>query len=287
MPLKYGVLPRHLLQQARSFLTAAPSLRVVPILADGSLKTFQQEAFIPATPALLPRGTFTTIPAIQKWFPKSPKQNGSPTLNTEYLAQWAPTVVPLEITSDGQFTQIHQPFQFFLDASTTDQKANIYLAQASLSDLPPSMLKDLPTPDLVSRAGKGDVYSTSIWLGHAPTYTPLHRDPNPNLFVQLCGNKKVRLFNPSLGNAMFHHVQSRIGGDANAVMRGAEMMEGMERKVLEDAVWGDGLRGAFWEKEGFECEVGPGDGLFIPKGWWHSIKGVGEGMVGSVNWWFR
>jgi len=69
-------------------------------------------------------------------------------------------------------------------------------------------------------------------------------------------------------------------------MRGAEMMEGAERVALEQAVW-DPPSGSFWTSEGLQCEVGPGDGLFIPKGWWHSIKGVGQGMIGSVNWWFR
>ncbi|KAG9690399.1 Clavaminate synthase-like protein, partial [Aureobasidium melanogenum] len=171
-------------------------------------------------------------------------------------------------------------------ACELETKASIYLAQASLSDLPSSLLEDLPTPELVSKAGKGDVYDTSIWLGQAPTYTPLHRDPNPNLFVQLAGKKQVRLFKPDLGNAIFHHVQASIGGAANATMRGAEMMEGAERAALEQAVWHPSS-GAFWASEGLQCELGPGDGLFIPKGWWHSIKGVGQGMIGSVNWWFR
>jgi hypothetical protein len=171
-------------------------------------------------------------------------------------------------------------------ASELETKASIYLAQASLSDLPSSLREDLPTPELVSNAGKGDIYNTSIWLGRAPTYTPLHRDPNPNLFVQLAGRKQVRLFKPDLGNAIFHHVQNSIGGAANATMRGAEMMEGAERAALEQAVW-NAPSGAFWTSEGLQCEVGLGDGLFIPKGWWHSIKGVGQGMIGSVNWWFR
>lgn len=171
-------------------------------------------------------------------------------------------------------------------ATELETKASIYLAQASLSDLPSSLLEDLPTPEIVLKAGKGDVYDTSIWLGQAPTYTPLHRDPNPNLFVQLAGRKQIRLFKPDLGNAIFHHVQASIGGAANATMRGAEMMEGAERLALEQAVW-EPHSDAFWTAEGLQCEVGPGDGLFIPKGWWHSIKGIGQGMIGSVNWWFR
>ena len=167
-------------------------------------------------------------------------------------------------------------------AASKPHAARIYLAQASLSDLPDQLRSDVPTPDLVLKAGKGDIYDTSIWIGAAPTYTPLHRDPNPNLFVQLAGKKRVRMFAPEVGRAVFAHVQQTIGASGSATMRGAEMMEGEERRALEEAVWDDEAE-APWREEGLECEVDAGDGLFIPKGWWHSIKGVGEGMTGSVS----
>ncbi|CAD0083272.1 unnamed protein product [Aureobasidium vineae] len=302
---KSASLPSRLLHRSRFYTTPTSSSRAVPILPDASLTTFRDHAFVPAVPSLLPRGSFSSIPASQTWFHESSERDDCCHLNTAYLKKWGSTVVPLEITNkDGTFAQIHQPLQFFLEyvvssqvrvaarsltissASELETKASIYLAQASLSDLPSSLLEDLPTPELVLKAGKGDVYDTSIWLGRAPTYTPLHRDPNPNLFVQLAGKKQVRLFKPDVGNAIFYHVQTTIGGAANATMRGAEMMEGAERTALEQAVWNPSS-GAFWMSQGLQCEVGPGDGLFIPKGWWHSIKGVGQGMIGSVNWWFR
>lgn len=52
-------------------------------------------------------------------------------------------------------------------------------------------------------------------------------------------------------------------------------MGGREREVLDEAVWGGETL--------YECDVVVGDGLFIPKGWWHSIKSVGKGMHGSVR----
>jgi len=128
------------------------------------------------------------------------------------------------------------------------------------------------------------VYDSSIWLGQAPTYTPLHRDPNPNLFVQLAGKKYVRLFKPDIGRAIFARVQESIGGSASATMRGEEMMQGAEKKALDVEVWQDD---AHYASSAWEAELDGGDALFIPKGWWHSIKGVGNGMTGSVNWWFR
>lgn len=64
------------------------------------------------------------------------------------------------------------------------------------------------------------------------------------------------------------------------------MMEGPEFHALENSIWNNkelemsGL-------EHYEVVVGPGESLFIPKGWWHSIKSLGRELNVSVNWWFR
>lgn len=165
----------------------------------------------------------------------------------------------------------------------------LYIAQASLNDLPGELVTDIGTPGIVRNAGKGDIYASSIWLGLEPTYTPLHRDPNPNLFIQLCSSKVVRLLSPSQGDSVFRQVQVRLGRHGgNSRIRGAEMMEGPERKLLTEAVWGEP------DSEGggitiHEAGLRPGDALFIPKGWWHSVKSELDGgrLNGSVNWWFR
>ncbi|KAK1068743.1 hypothetical protein LTR12_003553 [Friedmanniomyces endolithicus] len=306
--------------QCRSYATKH-GLRPVPILPDATLETFRKDAFEPATPALLPRQTFSQLPAVRRWF--IPASNGTVALNRHYLARFGATIVPLEISNNDKFTRIEQSLSFFLEcvnassstyivrpsryfsayrpgaravrrtaqsntffsaAALTPPTARVYLAQASIHDLPRALRDDLPVPELVLKSGKGDVYDSSIWIGQAPTYTPLHRDPNPNLFVQLAGTKVVRLFRPDAGRAIFAKVQETIGGNASATMRGDEMMQGAEKKALESEVWDDDTDSG---RIGFEAEVRSGDGLFIPKGWWHSIKGTGDGMTGSVNWWFR
>ncbi|KAL1867327.1 hypothetical protein Daus18300_006446 [Diaporthe australafricana] len=160
----------------------------------------------------------------------------------------------------------------------------LYIAQSSLSDLPEEMSQDLPAPRIVEEAGKGDIYASSIWLGLEPTYTPLHRDPNPNLFVQLRSSKTVRLLPPRDGDAVFRHVQARLGrSGGSSRIRGTEMMEGPERTMLHSVIWTQP------EVELQEAHLGPGDALFIPKGWWHSVRSRSEDgrLNGSVNWWFR
>lgn len=35
-----------------------------------------------------------------------------------------------------------------------------------------------------------------------------------------------------------------------------------------------------------EATLSPGDGLYIPQGWYHTFKGD-AGISASANWWFR
>ncbi|RWQ97305.1 JmjC domain protein [Paecilomyces variotii] len=272
--------------------------RPVDILEDGSVNRFRDMCFEPQRPALLPRGHFRDLPAFQRWFVRD--SPSATRLNYEYLQQSGETLVPLELTSadDGSFQRFNAPLSLFLQwtQAAEAQSSRLYLAQCQLSDLPPSLRDGCPTPDLVAQAGRGDIYDANIWMGMPPTYTPLHRDPNPNLFVQLAGEKVVRLLSPMAGMRVFSRVRQELGqdvGHAAAVFRGDEMMHGPERVLLEKVVWGDNdgnhvcAEDSKQDCESYEARLGAGDGLFIPNGWWHSIKGIGDGVTASVNWWFR
>ncbi|KAJ5373519.1 hypothetical protein N7517_005525 [Penicillium concentricum] len=313
-------LPRPCLYNHQSIIrtfsaSSHPQYRPLDILQNATLDTFQQRCFLPEQPAILP-STFQNLPALKQWFnrasPESTPGTSNPvaSLNVEYLHKHgADAFVPLELTestptnaasvSDGttemhSFRQFHAPLSLFLDwmrtAETTPQSTRLYLAQCQLLDLPPMLRDDFPTPELVTLAGKGDVYDTNVWIGHPPTYTPLHRDPNPNLFVQLAGEKVVRLLAPADGQAVFGAVRRQLGKSGSreaAAFRGEEMMQGRERALLDEMVWGTPVSAGSDAGVGFEACLGAGDALFIPKGWWHSIKGVGGGVTASVNWWFR
>ncbi|KLU81515.1 hypothetical protein MAPG_00603 [Magnaporthiopsis poae ATCC 64411] len=166
------------------------------------------------------------------------------------------------------------------------QMRRLYIAQAPISDLPLELQGDLPVPELVLRAGKGDIYSTSIWMGLAPTYSPWHRDPNPNLFHQLHGGKTFRIMPPVPGEQVFREAQSRIGLASNPRIRTMGMFQGAETSALHEAIWGPTsgrLSGLL------EARLCPGTSLFLPKGWWHSVQSESEDgtLNASVNFWFR
>lgn len=285
-----------------SSISSTYRYRPLETLQDASIDRFREQCFIPERPAILPRQFFRDLP-VERWFTT---QNDTPRLrlNTEYLEQHGSNAfVPLELTQPSPspspsaaeshteltFRHFHAPLSLFLQWMQTaetnpQQPTRLYLAQCQLSDLPPVLRADFAIPELVAKAGRGDVYDTNVWIGHPPTYTPLHRDPNPNLFVQMAGEKAVRLISPDEGLGLFATVRrqlGRSGGREAAAIRGEEMMQGPERALLQRAVWDDDA--GCEAKGGFEARLGPGDGLFIPKGWWHSIKGVGEGVTASVG----
>ncbi|KAL8875398.1 MAG: hypothetical protein Q9198_006240 [Flavoplaca austrocitrina] len=197
-------------------------------------------------------------------------------------------MIPLELT-DGEtkFDRAEAPLSIFLEwaerARTENSQQRLYVAQAPLNRLPKPMQDDLPTPELVTRTGKGDVYDASIWLGVAPTYTPLHRDPNPNLYLQLAGRKVIRLLEPDAGQAVFDGVQVALGSKVSSRFRGEEMMKGREKTLLEASIWSSNTTQEGEKIEGFEETLDAGQSMFIPEGWWHSVKSVGTGCTGSVS----
>ncbi len=252
-------------------------------------------------PSLLPEGYFLQFPAIHKWFLESRCEDGNTAtiLNRSYLDPFRDTIVPLEYSrlssgkssddDDSIFSRADAPFALFLawaGNATAETLDRFYLAQAPVSAFPPAFQADLPRPDLVTEVGKGDIYETNLWMGLAPTYTPLHRDPNPNLLVQLAGYKIVRLLAPDDGLEIFAQVQEAVGKTGtSASFRGEEMMKGREKNLLEARIWDDKPvpHGCLHPNMGFEVRLGCGDGIYIPQGWWHSIKGIGNGITASVS----
>ena len=284
----------------RRTYTSTAKWRPLCALKDGSLETFREKAFIPSKPALLPKAYFITLPSIQKWFHTAQDETGAVALNHSHLSKFGDAIVPLEFTrlstasgtgqDEDSFQRAEVPFYIFLEwtkSATLETSERLYLAQASFASLPEALKVDLPTPEIVEKSGTGDIYDTNIWMGIPPTYTPLHRDPNPNLFVQIAGHKIVRILPPEMGDKVFTQVQNALGRSGSTAFRGEDMMKGEEKRLLEDKVWNDNAVLDEAGVVGYEAHVGRGDGLFIPKGWWHSVKGVGDGITGSVNWWFR
>ena len=285
------------------------ALATVSQLDAGGVDAFKREAFDPGKPVKLAQDRKHLPPACSEWFVNDERCNGTE-LRASFWSQFKDTVVPLEVTSKtpggisntpslSTFRRAEAPLGIllaYLDQASSEQVEpdhSIYLAQCSLHSLPKRFRDDLPAPEVVMKAGKGDIYDSSLWLGCSPTYTPLHRDPNPNFLLQLAGKKVVRLLPPEIGGALFNEIQDELhqsGGasSGSASFRGEEMMSGPEADLLHAAMWEPVIETRdFVQQYGQQVEIDATEALFIPKGWWHSVKGIGKGVTASANWWFR
>ncbi|KAI0427927.1 Clavaminate synthase-like protein [Xylaria sp. FL1042] len=224
----------------------------------------------------------------QAWLDNDPAEEDS-----LFLSRLVSHLVESAENNQSRFLQLEAPLNLILQASRYNMSKSsqsrpvkqLYVAQFDIQSLPIELREDLPIPEIVDRVGKGDVYNSSIWLGLQPTYTPLHRDPNPNLFCQLFGAKAVRLLRPRVGQWVFQDVRRSVGTAGNSRIRGPEMMDGPERDGLHRAIWAEPDA----SREIWQAILNPGDALFIPQGWWHSVRSVGHNaeVNASANWWFR
>lgn len=121
--------------------------------------------------------------------------------------------------------------------------------------------------DFASLLGSLDAEpDTRAWIGSAGTRSMLHSDLKDNLFCQIWGEKRLILL-PWRDSAAAYPFPANI---VNSRLDLAEV--DLERHPR--------LRGTVL----YSSLMGPGDVVFIPRGWWHDIRAVSPSV--SVNHWF-
>jgi hypothetical protein len=260
------------------------------LAASFAISSFRTEFFLPSKPAIISGGG--ALPARKKWFDRI---DGRTTFNTRYIrghASGSTLEVELRCLRTRSVSRVTLPFDeaiATLNAQTEQSwpnDTNAYVAQSSLDDLSDELASDLPTPQIVRESARGDVYGSSVWMGFPPTSTPLHRDPNPNFFVQLVGTKCFRMLDHANGLLVYQTAT----GKGTGRIRGPEMLVGEESQRMEEWLWGDKILESLRTEdqhsgrpqvECWEACLNEGDAIFIPVGWWHSVRGVGS--TSSVN----
>jgi ribosomal protein L16 Arg81 hydroxylase len=109
-----------------------------------------------------------------------------------------------------------------------------------------------PLPAILNDAT--DVHRMFFWIGPRGTVTPLHHDLTNNLMAQVVGRKLVKLIAPDYLPYIYNHYHCYSQVDPENV--------DLAKFPL------------FKRVKVFDVEIGPGDLLFLPVGWWHHVRSL-------------
>ncbi|CAM9185851.1 unnamed protein product [Ascophyllum nodosum] len=160
-------------------------------------------------------------------------------------------------------------------ATAEDVGLDYYLCQCPVFSREPgkpevlsAIQRHFRTPAWVSEK---DLLQVNLWLGAMSTTTNMHFDANHNLLFVLKGKKSIVLMPPSMtGTVKAMPVFSESPNHSMLEQEDIAEMVGTPDAVRKGAVYAD---------------VGEGEAIFIPEGWWHQVTSA-RGTVG-VNVWFK
>ena len=153
-----------------------------------------------------------------------------------------------------------------------------YCAQHELLDQVVELGKDCMSKSEIEEViNGGHVTVSNAWIGTKGTVTPLHWDSYENLFVQLVGYKKIRLFEKD--QTKFLYVVSKTKGSGAGAQGNMSMVDVEDRNNNNETKFPD-----FAKAKGHQVVLGPGDALYIPQGCWHHVRSMTTSA--SVNYWF-
>jgi hypothetical protein len=167
-----------------------------------------------------------------------------------------------------------------------EHRKNFYLAEQPFAEFPDDVTADAPPPPFIGRRKTHPV----VFMG-IDTYSHAHYHPvrNEAVLMQMHGRKKLilipardyRRWYPN-GWLSWNMNWSGIpmNADPQAVMGGADAYRAW---VAEGNRHGDHPLAATLEP--LECTLEPGEVMFIPQGWFHTVYGIGESI--SVTHFFK
>lgn len=222
---------------------------------------FLEEYYARNRPVLL-TGLMSDWPALDKWTPQYLKEVcGREVVEVMAGRESSPSY---EIEDAPHRRNIH--FSQFIDVVMSGQETNDYYLTArnnffARPGVRPLLqdIRQFPDYLTVDATGNG-IY---LWLGPKGTVTPLHHDLMNIFMAQVRGRKQVLLVPPEELDLVYndHAVYSRVD-PANP---------DYERFPR------------FREATVMEAELGPGEVLFLPVGWWHYVKALEPSVTVTFN----
>lgn len=178
--------------------------------------------------------------------------------------------------------------EFVANSQIENPDKYMYLQQALVSEMGPELLQEfqkfsLPTAVIFKQLGNWDEMTSNMMLcGKEGFISSVHFDEQHNLFAQLTGRKRVRLFSPynwhrlyvfPNGHACDRHAQFPLPATPGCTV--LDTSEDRYRYPQFATIGGEEVY----------CDIGAGDILFIPQYWFHQMEGLSDNV--SLSWWFK
>ena len=214
-----------------------------------SSEEFLERFYAPGRPVVI-EGELDAWPALDRWTPayladKVGKAEIEVQTGRDANAQF-------ELEKDRHKSRL--PFDAFIEAITAHAGNDAYLtaynSDGNRAALAPLDADVRPLTKFLKGA------PGMIWVGPIATFTPLHFDLTNNLLAQVTGSKRLILLPPSETQYLANerHVFSAVHDimDDEAVARHPEAAKATT----------------------YEVELGPGELIYIPIGWWHQVTAL-------------
>lgn len=224
----------------------------VPRIHRPSTATLLDDYYAANRPCLI-EGAMDDWPAVTRWTAEYLRSRfGEATVQIEANANPG-----AETTGDTERRFEEMRFADFIDLVEDGSRVNGHYMTANNAETNANafagLWDDIVWPEFLQPADH-PLGNGWLWYGPKGSFTPLHHDLTNNLMAQFRGRKLVKLVAPFESAHMYNdrHRYSPIDLDA----------PDLERYP------------AFADVTVFETTIGPGDMLFIPAGWWHTVRAL-------------
>lgn len=214
------------------------------------------------TPVVV-RGGCATWPAIERW------GHGAFWADGAIGCRFVPVEMDYWLDRGFQLMRIRDFVEHCFVAEARDKpmpglSGGGYIAQHALLDQVRSLAADVMTPDIALCGPKGQVMR-QMFFGPVGTVTPLHYDPDDNVFCQIVGAKYLRLYPPSETARLYAREGSLPN---NSMVEPPDILLGENSGAYCDSF------PKFVDAKYVETVLEPSDLLYIPLGWWHFVKSL-------------
>ncbi|MGV9879677.1 cupin-like domain-containing protein [Streptomyces sp. NPDC003006] len=245
---------------AQALRQAGLDVRPLPLAADDSAQGLRRAVGQREVPLLFHHLT-DSWPARRTWQPEALRRSHGEREVTALM----------DLPGDGVLYPRDQhayertlPLNRFIDAMTSaDGTSPCYLAYQRAAGFFDT--RDCDFAGLLgSRQEQGS--DTRVWIGSRGTRSMLHSDLKNNLFCQVSGHKTVTLLSWKDSKAAYPFYDNLVNSQVDVVHPDVARFP-----LLSHITFYSGT-------------VGPGDIVYIPRGWWHDIRACTASV--SVNHWF-